>query len=168
MTTAVVATWFSSLVFVFSDWPRWKGQMDLFWQTAALPREACKCILNWIFPGGCLKGLCFERVSWQLGPRQATKITPPHARDLLGRSGGGHTKDCLWTGWKNSGDQVVMAGFIGGMEHTHRENTSWWEHVTLMMTGVLVVSHWRWEEPGSGMWEVLSWLTLPPCVWSQK
>lgn len=42
--------------------------------------------------------------------------------------------------WKNRDDQVVVVGFIAGVEQAHRENTSWWKRVTLVMTGTLVVS----------------------------
>lgn len=38
--------------------------------------------------------------------------------------------------WKNRDDQAVMVGFIGSVAHAHRENTSRWKHVTLVMTGI--------------------------------
>lgn len=138
MTTPLVATWFQSLGFILSDWPRWKGQMDLSWPIAALPQEACKCIVNWV----CLQGFCCESVSWQLGPRKVTKVTPPHARDLLVCRVWGKRKATSEQGWKHRYYHVVMFGFVGGMELTHGDNTEWWKGVPLEMTRVLV-SYWR-------------------------
>lgn len=89
---ASCGAWFQSLAFVFSDWPRWKGQMDLSWQTAALQQEVCKCIVSW----GRLKGFGCERRSWWQGPRKATKVTPSPARDLFGAVCEGGANDCLW------------------------------------------------------------------------
>lgn len=112
-----------------------------------------------------------EKLSWQLWPRNATKITPhnrPDARDLLG---GGVQSGCLWAGMKTAADKDVMANFIGrrGVEHVHRENQArqwwqhWWKRVPLAGSNG---AHWRWVIEGRvgggktpGMCVVLSWLT---------
>lgn len=72
--------------------------------------------------------------------KKATKVTPSPARDILGTCVRGAPMTASEQRWKNRDDQVVMVGFIGSVEDAHRENTSWWKHVTLVMTGTLVVS----------------------------
>lgn len=68
----------------------------------------------WNLRGGteALKGFCRKRVSWWLGPRDATKILPHNRTHTKTYWGGAYTMTASDQGWRMS-EQGVIEGFIG-------------------------------------------------------